>query len=298
MEFSSLITPLSVTNDVVARCFGPEAETHPDMLQSFIRPGLTQEEASSEALVQIVAGSDTSAGTIRTVMLNILTIPSTYRKLQLEIDQGIAAGVISMPIKDAEARQLPYLQAVIKEALCILPPTYAAFFREVPAGGDVIGDKFIPGGTQIGSSPLGIYRSKKLFGPDADVFRPERWTEASPTMFTEMAATVDLVVHYGKYQCLGKGVAMMEFNKVFVELLRNFDFSIACPEGPMKLTNAVRALSSFWYVSSRLITATIGILDHGSLLAAGRATVVAVYGFVAAQFFSGLLVLINASFAG
>jgi cytochrome P450 len=141
-----------------------------------------------------------------------------YRRLQKEIDEGIAAGKISSPIKDAEARQFPYLQAVIREGLRIMPPASGAFFKEVPAAGDVIEGMFIPGGTQIGSSPLGIHRSKKIFGVDADLFRPERWTDATPEKFAEMASTVDLVFHYGKYQCLGRGVALMEFNKIFVEV--------------------------------------------------------------------------------
>ncbi|KAF2022874.1 cytochrome P450, partial [Setomelanomma holmii] len=229
---------IGIAKKLVAERFGPDAKSHPDMLGSFIRHGLTQEQASGEALLQVVAGSDTSAGTLRAVMLNLLTNPAMYRKLQKEIDEGIAAGKISSPIKDAEARQFPYLQAVIKEGLRIMPPASGAFYKTVPPAGDVIDGKFVPGGTQIGSSPLGIHRSKKIFGIDAELFRPERWTEASPEMFAKMASTVDLVFHYGKYQCLGRGVALMEFNKIFVELLRKFDFSIARPDHPTTLENA------------------------------------------------------------
>lgn len=218
---------------MVAQRFGPSAKSHPDMLGSFIRHGLSQEEASGEALLQVVAGSDTSAGTLRAVMLNILTNPTTYRKLREEIDLAIATGKISSPVKDTEARQLPYLQAVIREGLRIMPPASGAFFKEVPPAGDVIDGKFIPGGTQIGSSPLGIHCSKKFFGVDADLFRPERWTMASPEKFAEMANTVDLVFHYGKYQCLGKSVALMEFNKIFVEV------SLPPPYTPLKLTRFV-----------------------------------------------------------
>lgn len=188
------------------------------MLGSFIRRGLGQEEAVSEALLQVAGGSDTSSGALRTIMLNLLTNPSTYVKLQKEIDDGIQAGKISSPIKDIEARELPYLQAVVREGLRLLPPASGAFFKEVPVGGDVIDGKFIPGGTQIGSSPLAIHRSKKTFGEDADVFQPERWITADAERFTEMAVTLDLVFHYGKWQCLGKSVALMELNKVFVEV--------------------------------------------------------------------------------
>ena len=188
------------------------------MLGSFIRHGLTKEEASGEALLQVVAGSDTSASTIRIVMLSILTNPAAYTRLQEEIDNSIAAGKVSSPIKDVEARRLPYLQAVIKEALRIMPPAAGAFFKTVPPGGDVINGRHIPAGTQIGSSPFGIHHSKKLFGADAEVFRPERWLEAEGEHMAQMTSTVDLVFHYGKYQCLGKTVALMEFNKIFVEV--------------------------------------------------------------------------------
>jgi cytochrome P450 len=213
-----LTTASSVAKRVVAERFGPDAKSRRDMLGSFIRHGLTQEEASGEALLQVVAGSDTSAGTLRAVMLGILTNPNAYTKLQMEIDDGIKAGMISSPVQDSEARQLPYLQAAIREGLRLMPPASGAFFKEVPPAGDVIDGKFIPGGTQIGSSPMGIHRSKKMFGQDADLFRPERWIAASPEKFAEMASTVDLVFHYGKYQCLGKNVALMEFNKIFVEV--------------------------------------------------------------------------------
>jgi cytochrome P450 len=188
------------------------------MLGSFIRHGLTEEEAAGEALLQVIAGSDTSATTIRTVMLSLQSNPVAYRKLQSEIDAAIEAGKVSSPIKDSEARQLPYLQAVIKEGLRILPPASGPFFKTVPEGGDVINGMFVPAGTQIGSSPLAIHHSKKIFGDDAETFRPERWLEADEERLALMANTLDLVFHYGKYMCLGKSVAMMEFNKIFVEV--------------------------------------------------------------------------------
>jgi cytochrome P450 len=188
------------------------------MLGSFIRHGLNQVEASGEALLQVVAGSDTTASTIRIVMIHLLSSPPVYKRLQSEIDDGIASGKISSPIKDSEARQMPYLQAVIKEGLRILPPAAGAFFKEVPPGGDTIDGKFIPGGTQIASSPLAIHHSKRTFGDDAEVFRPERWLEAEGDKLAKMQSTVDLVFHSGKFQCLGKNVALMEFNKLFVEV--------------------------------------------------------------------------------
>ena len=213
--------PNRVTNKAVAERFKPGAEQQHDMLGSFIRHGLTQEEASGEALLQVMAGSDTSATTIRIALLNLITTPQAYRKLRQEIDDAIVAGNISSPITNAEGKELPYLQAVIREALRLRPPASGLFFKQVPPGGDVINGIFVPGGTQIGSSPLGFHHSKKRFGADAECFRPERWLEETDVdRLANMHNTVDLVFHYGKYQCLGRPVALMEFNKIFVEVRR------------------------------------------------------------------------------
>ena len=42
----------------------------------------------------------------------------------------------------------------------------------------------------------------------------------------------DLIFGHGKYQCLGKTVAFIELNKIFVELLRRFEFELVHPEKP------------------------------------------------------------------
>ena len=39
----------------------------------------------------------------------------------------------------------------------------------------------------------------------------------------------DLVFGHGRYQCLGKSVATIELNKVFVELLRRFQITVTNP---------------------------------------------------------------------
>lgn len=90
--------------------------------------------------------------------------------------------------------------------------------KEVPPEGDVIDGKFIPGGCQIGYCGFGIFRNKKIWGEDADIFRPERWLEGSPASIKEAESILDLVFGGGRWQCLGRKVAQMELNKVFVEV--------------------------------------------------------------------------------
>ncbi|PKS04899.1 hypothetical protein jhhlp_008263 [Lomentospora prolificans] len=131
--------------------------------------------------------------------------------LQQEVDDAIAARKISSAIiRSTEGKELPYLQAIASGVWTVLE-------AGTPEG-DVIHGTFVPGGTPIGSSPFSIHHSKKTFGEDASNFRPERWLEETDAdRLALMTSTVDIVFHYGKYQCLGKPVAFMEFNKLFVE---------------------------------------------------------------------------------
>lgn len=234
---------MSIAQEIVAERFGPEGGDRKDMLGSFVRHGLTQREADQEVVLQVIAGFDTSAGVLRATMLYIVSNPHVYARLVSEI----ATTPISSPVTDGEARRMSYLQAVIKEGLRIHPPAVGLGFREVPAGGDTLSGYFVPGGTWVGYNFFGLMRDPKLWGEDAKVFRPERWLNASPDQLRNMDANVDLVFSWGKWQCLGKNVAMMELNKVFVELFRNFDFTIVDPQKPWKLYNAsIHITSDFW----------------------------------------------------
>ena len=201
-----------------------ETDNRSDMLASFVRNGLDADELLSEAVLQIIAGSDTTATALRSLMLYLLSHPRVYAKLQAEIDaatqQGKYRGTV---IPDSDARRLPYLQAVIKEGMRIHPPITDSVPKRVPDGGDtvVVDGKsvFLPGGALISYAAWPLHRSKAIFGDDAHVFRPERWIgEKDTKRAAEMNRTHELIFGYGKYQCLGKPVALMEIEKIVFEV--------------------------------------------------------------------------------
>ncbi|AEO61226.1 cytochrome P450 monooxygenase [Thermothelomyces thermophilus ATCC 42464] len=233
----------------------------PTLLGSFIRHGLTRRQCETESLVQIVAGSDTTATAIRTGLLYLMTNPRAYRALQAEIDEGIRDGRISSPITSAEAAKLPYLQAVIYETLRIHPPLTATPFKVVPPEGDTIDGKRVPGGTLVAPDFWTTSRNRALFGPDVDVFRPERWLLAPErggggggggADRAEMRRVAEMAFGYGRWMCAGKMIAFLELNKVFVELLRRFDFQLVYPSRPWKCVNYNLFLQREMWVSVSL----------------------------------------------
>ncbi|PTB68611.1 cytochrome P450 [Trichoderma citrinoviride] len=216
-----------------------------DMLASFIRHGIHGADLKTEALEQIVAGSDTTSSAIRIIFLHIITNPRVYAKLQKEIDEAVRDGRAPREgiITHSQTKQLPYLQATIREAMRVMPPVANIFSRDIPPQGDTVRvkgqDVFLPGGANIGYSAYAMHRSHEIYGDDAKAFRPERWFEEDQDKLAVMLRTNELIFGHGKYQCLGKPVAQVEIGKVVFELLRYFDIAIMHPDKPWEAENAL-----------------------------------------------------------
>jgi cytochrome P450 len=170
-----------------------------DMLASFRRHGLSPKELFNEAVLQILAGSDTTATALRCLVLYLIGHPTVYKKLQAEIDEAVASGIVPASpdiISNAALLKLPYIQAVVREGLRIHPPVTDVVPKKVPAGGDtvVVEGKsiFLPGGTDISYSVWSLNRRKDIFGQDSEQFRPERWIldeDADKDKLAEMRRT-------------------------------------------------------------------------------------------------------------
>lgn len=184
--------------------------------------------AALEVSAQLPAGSDTTATALQGTMLYLLSNPTAYSRLKSEIATGIREGRISSPITDKEARQLPYLQAVLNEGIRMVPPVMNGFPRQVPPEGDTICGRFIPGGTDIFVDYVGMLKDKSVFGEDAHMFRPERYLEGTKEHRDRLFKTTDLAFSHGKWKCLGQRLAWLQLQKVTVEvsaLLRTFSFA-------------------------------------------------------------------------
>ncbi|TDZ49638.1 Cytochrome P450 monooxygenase lolP1 [Colletotrichum trifolii] len=262
-----LIAPSPKDNNgfgkMIATCFrmveqrvSKDTEKRSDMLSSFIRHGLSGAELRSEALEQIIAGSDTTAGAIRGTLLQIITNPRVYLKLQHEMDEAVDSGNAPAPgeglVSLEQTRKLPYLQAVIRESLRVRPPVVNLFPRDTPVGGDMVTvngeDVYLFEGVCIGYCAYGMHRSEETYGKDAKTFRPERWFEDDEAKLAIMKNVNDVVFGYGRFLCLGKPVAQIEIAKTIFELLRNFDLAPIDPAKPWKAHDAMGlfVISDMW----------------------------------------------------
>ena len=216
----------TTTNNTNPSKTSPSPSPKPDMLTSFITHGLSHSEAESEVIMQFVAGSDTTATAIRATLLYIITNPRILNTIHAELSSAGYTATSPPPNKVISSHDsvthLPYIQATIKEGLRIHPPVPALTSKEVPPEGDIWKGVYLPPGTKVGVCMLGVMRDKNIWGEDADEFKPERWIGVGEEKLKEMESTLNLVFSNGRWQCLGREIAVMELNKIFVEVGAGF----------------------------------------------------------------------------
>ncbi|KAF7524468.1 hypothetical protein PCG10_005728 [Penicillium crustosum] len=192
---------------------------HPD--------SITDREINTHAFGNVTAGADTTAIAMRTIMFNVIKHPEIYDTLCREICEAR----LTLPITYASASTLPYLDAVIKEALRIHPPTGIMYGRTVPPEGATVCGKFIPAGTEVGISPWVLHYDPELF-PDPEKFQPERWLTADADLLAQRKRSI-FAFSAGSHTCLGKHISLMEITKLVASLLMQYDIALVDPNAKL-----------------------------------------------------------------
>ena len=65
----------------------------------------------------IIAGAESTASAIRSILVHTMTTPRVYVKLKAEIKAALEDNMATSPIQMDQALKLPYLQAVVYEGL-------------------------------------------------------------------------------------------------------------------------------------------------------------------------------------
>lgn len=187
-----------------------------DLLQTFIEARtedgspLDIEYLKAEVLLVLLAGADTTGTVFQAMVHFLVTHPKAYSRMMEEIDA--AKGLLSEPVPqyDEIVEHLPYYVACVRETLRLNPPAPNIFPRYVSEPGMDLYGKFAPAGTEISGNPWIMQRDKKMYGEDAEEFRPERWLDAEKArLYNKYSFTFG----YGARVCLGRDIAIMELYK-------------------------------------------------------------------------------------
>jgi cytochrome P450 len=190
---------------------------------------LTTRDIIVHTSTNVFAGSDTTAIALRACIYFLIKHPEKMQKVMNEIDTADKEGKLSNPISFKESTtHLPYMGAVLKEAMRLHPSVGLLMERHVPAGGAEICGQLIPEGTIVGINPWVLQHDACVY-PDPESFIPERWLEASPDKLAEMEASF-ISFGAGSRTCVGKNISLMEMHKMVPQLLREYTIELAEPK--------------------------------------------------------------------
>jgi len=216
-----------------------ETTTMKDFLSRFLEAHrrdpdfITKQRVLALTVANMFAGSDTTAISLRSIFYHLLRNPDDLATLHGELEEQKRLGNFKGDdglVEWEAVRNLPFLTAVIKEALRLHPAVGLPLERIVPSRGITVCDTFIPGGTIIGCSAWTIHQDSGVFGPSAESFRPRRWLDVSPQQRREMDNML-FSFGAGSRTCIGRNISYLEMYKLVPAVLMRFEVSSLLSKG-------------------------------------------------------------------
>ncbi|KAI6040777.1 cytochrome P450 [Pisolithus marmoratus] len=199
----------------------------------------------------VIASYETTATAMTWALIELARHPDIQTKLRQEL---LSFG--REPSYDQLINNLPYLDAILQETLR-LHPSVPELVRQadeddvIPLSepvrtksGEVVDSIAVERGTVFAIPVSCLNQAEAIWGPDARVFRPERWLEADG--ITKKAQELKghrhlLTFGDGPRTCLGKLFAVVEIKTVLWVVIKNFVLEMR--DGPNTKVEITRGLT-------------------------------------------------------
>jgi cytochrome P450 len=197
------------------------SETPDDLLDILVAAAddpstdIDDESLRDEIATVILGGHDTASLAMTYTLYAVATHPAVEERVLEEIDETLAD---SDPTVD-DLGSLPYLDAVVREAMRLYPPAYT-LFREPTSAVELEGYT-IPEGATVTIPQWIVHRDGRWYD-EPTTFDPDRWIDGP-----ERAEYAYFPFGGGKRQCIGMRYGRMETKLVVATLLQHYRFESA-----------------------------------------------------------------------
>ncbi|WVQ93052.1 hypothetical protein IAU59_000116 [Kwoniella sp. CBS 9459] len=193
---------------------------------------LSDENIRYQMVTFLIAGHETTSGMLSFATYFMLKHPETFVKARKEADQAIADA--SGNLLEINPAKLVYIDAILKEALRLQPTVAVWTVAPTAAEGETLpgGYKIQPKQTVGVILPI-LHRDPKIWGDDAETFRPERWIGWNPP--TEAYKPFG----NGERACIGRGFAIQEALLALALVVNRFDLEMADPNYEFAIKQAL-----------------------------------------------------------
>ncbi|CCM04888.1 uncharacterized protein FIBRA_07084 [Fibroporia radiculosa] len=192
--------------------------------------GLSDENIRYNLLTFLIAGHETtsSIATLSFTLYYLLKNPEAMRKLRQEVDEVLG----DQPPQLQDLSKLTYLNACLRECLRLSP---ASPIRSVDARDDTVigGGKYtIQKGQSVIITTGRAQRDPKIWGEDADEFKPERMLDGK---FDQLPPHAWQPFGFGMRACIGRALAWQEMLILIPLILQRFDIAMENPSYELEI---------------------------------------------------------------
>ncbi|KFA69253.1 hypothetical protein S40285_07421 [Stachybotrys chlorohalonatus IBT 40285] len=198
----------------------------------------------------MVAGQETTATAVALTLYSLSEHPEVQSRLREEVRATLPSPSSNAPVDATLLESMPYLVAVCNEVLRLYSPVVYCH-RQTVAHNTTIGNVLIPLDTVVTVAPGLIHESRKIWGPKANEYDPERWLVRSDgeVKLDPLGGTNDtyavMPFTYGPRQCIGERFARGEMLSLVAQLAGRFEWKFKGigrkGDKPMNIVHAVVA---------------------------------------------------------
>ncbi|EJU05201.1 cytochrome P450 [Dacryopinax primogenitus] len=208
--------------------------------------GMSEANIRNNLITMLIAGHETTSGLLSYTLFHLLSNPSTYSKLQAEVDAIVGKDALQL----AHVPKLEYTQAVLRESIRLNPP--AGMISVSPVEDTVIAGKYaVKKGAMLAVDIAGLHRDPAAWGDDVEEFKPERMMsphfEALPVIFL-VCVPPDRHLRGFSFQpncwkpfgngsrgCIGRPLAWQESVMMLATLFQHFDIKFDDPSYKLRV---------------------------------------------------------------
>jgi cytochrome P450 len=193
---------------------------------------MSDEELLDELATLIIAGHETSAGTLNFAWYLLAVNPVHEQRALAEIMRVTPDDRFDFDT----LMSLQYVSQLLRETLRLYPPVWLFSRRAVAA--DRIGDFDVAPGTHIFLAPFVLHRHEQLW-PDPERFDPDRF---APEAVAQRHPCAFIPFSAGARRCIGEYFSFVEMQTHLAVMMKHFQLGYSA-SGPVELDPAVNLRS-------------------------------------------------------
>ncbi|KAH8809612.1 fatty acid hydroxylase [Flagelloscypha sp. PMI_526] len=219
--------------------------------------GLPADNIIRNLVTFMIAGHETTSGTLSFMVYFLCKHPEAMQKLRSEIDTVVG----KRPVAYEDLAKLDYLHAVMRETLRLYPPASVRNVAPIEDTTVADGKYALKRGVSTLINGYSMQRDPLVWGDDSEEFKPERMLNGK---FEALPKNAWQPFGFGFRGCIGRPFTWQEMQIVMVSIIQTFELSLADPSYDLHLKQTLTVKPIHMYIRARLRTDAPAIIPTPS----------------------------------